>query len=123
MVAPMNLPPVAPELAARLANYLIDDRAREKLRDMSVLLDPYLGPAIDEVVSGAATLTQVAKLYESHGHDFRRIEIAQFRELLKAEFGAPYLECCRSTIEQETTLGFEGRSRMNSAAAVLRTAI
>ena len=119
----MTLPPVAPELAARLANYLIDDRAREKLRAMAPLLDPHLGSAIDEVVAGAARLTQVSKLYETHGRDFHRIEIAQFRELLKAEFGSHYLECCRSTIEQETTLGFEGRSRMNSAAAVLRTAI
>jgi methyl-accepting chemotaxis protein len=110
-------------LAARLANYLIDDRARAKLREMSTLLDPHLGPAVDEVIAGAAHLTQVAKLYERHGRDFRRIEIAQFRELLKAEFGEPYLECCRNTIEQETTFGFEGRSRMNSAAAVLRSAI
>jgi methyl-accepting chemotaxis protein len=119
----MTLPPVSAELAARLANYLIDDRARLKLREMSGLLDPYLGAAIDEVVAGAAQLTQVAKLYERHGHEFRRIEIAQFRELLKAEFGKSYLECCRSTIDQETDLGFEGRSRMNSAAAVLRSAI
>jgi methyl-accepting chemotaxis protein len=119
----MTLPPVSPELAARLANYLIDERARASLRDMSALLDPYLGPAIDEVIAGAANLPAVAKLYERHSHDFRRIEIAQFRELLKAEFGQQYLECCRNTIEQETTLGFEGRSRMNSAAAVLRSAI
>ena len=48
---------------------------------------------------------------------------AQFQELLKAEFGPHYLNCCRNTIEQETALGFEGRARMNSAAAVLRTAI
>ena len=123
MVEPMTLPPVSPELAARLANYLIDDQARLKLREMSALLDPHLGPAIDEVIAGAALLPQVAELYERHGHEFRRIEIVQFRELLKAEFGNPYLECCRNTIEQETSLGFEGRSRMNSAAAVLRTAI
>jgi methyl-accepting chemotaxis protein len=119
----MALPPVSADLAARLANYQIDDVARLKLREMAALLDPHLGAAINEVVAGATTLMQVAKLYERHGHDFRRIEIAQFRELLKAEFGPAYLECCRSTIEQETSMGFEGRSRMNSAAAVLRTAI
>jgi hypothetical protein len=41
----MILPAVSPELAARLANYLIDDRARAMLRDMSGLLDPHLGRA------------------------------------------------------------------------------
>ena len=54
--------------------------------------------------------------------EFRRIEIAQFQELLRADFGSRYLNCCRNTIDQETALGFEGRARMNSAAAVLRTA-
>ena len=42
---------------------------------------------------------------------------------MKAEFWPHYLECSRSTIEHETKLGFEGRARMNAAAAVLRTAI
>ena len=119
----MHLPQVAPELAARLANYLIDDRARGVLREMAPLLDPYVGQAVDDVIGGAARLVQVAETYKKHGHDFRRIEIAQVRELLKAEFGPAYLECCRGTIEQETTLGFEGRARMNCAAAVLRIAI
>jgi len=119
----MNLPQVAPELAARLANYIIDDRARVVLREMAPLLEPHIGRAIDEVIAGAARLTQVAELYRRHGSEFRRIEMAQFQELLRAEFGAQYLERCRRTIEQETSLGFEGRSRMNSAAAVLRTAV
>jgi methyl-accepting chemotaxis protein len=119
----MTLPQVAPELAARLANYLIDDHARRALRELAPLLDRHIGPAVDEVIAGAARLVQVAETYKKHGSDFRRIEIAQVRELLKAEFGPHYLECSRSTIEHETKLGFEGRARMNAAAAVLRTAI
>jgi methyl-accepting chemotaxis protein len=119
----MILPPVAPELAARLANYLIDDRARLALRELAPLLDPHIGQAVDEVIAGAARLTQVAETYRKHSSTFRRIEIGQFRELLKAEFGPQYLECCRNTIEQETKLGFEGRARMNSAAALLRTSL
>jgi methyl-accepting chemotaxis protein len=75
------------------------------------------------VIAGAARLPAVAEVYKRHGHEFHRIEIAQFRELLKAEFGPHYLEVCRNTSEQQTTLGFEGRARMNSAAAMLRTAI
>jgi methyl-accepting chemotaxis protein len=118
----MMLPPVAPELTARLANYLIDDRARGVLRELAPILDPHLGRAVDEVVAGAARLSQVAETYRRHGADFRRIEIAQFQELLRADFGSQYIACCRHTIDQETTLGFEGRARMNSAAAVLRTA-
>jgi methyl-accepting chemotaxis protein len=119
----MTLPQVAPELAARLANYLIDDRARVVLRDLAPLLEPHVGHAIDEVIAGAARLTQVAEIYKLHSGEFRRLESAQFRELLKADFGPQYLECCRNTIEQETSLGFEGRARMNCAAAMVRTAI
>jgi len=119
----MPLPPVAPDLAARLANYLIDDHARVVLREVGVLLDPHLGAAIDDVIAGAARLSQVAEVYQKHGAEFRQIEISQFRELLKADFGSDYLNSCRNTIESETTLGFEGRSRMNSSAAMLRMAI
>ena len=119
----MALPPVAPELAARLANYTIDDRARVMLRELAPLLEPHLGTALDEVIAGAARLPQVAEIYGKHSAEFRRIEIAQFRELLQAEFGPHYLECCRNTVEQETALGFEGRARMNAAAAVLRVAV
>ncbi len=119
----MTLPPVAPELAARLANYLIDDRARTVLIELGPVLEPYLGKAVDEVIAGAARLKQVAEVYRNHAPDFRRTEIAQFRELLQAEFGASYLDRCRNTIDEEASRGFEGRARMNSAAALLRTAI
>jgi len=119
----MTLPPVVPELAARLANYTIDDRARHILRDMALLLDSHIGGAIDEVITGAAKLPQVAEVYKQHNHEFRRLEIAQIQELLKAEFGLQYLERSRNTSEQQTSLGFEGRARMNSAAAMLRMSI
>ena len=116
----MVLPPVAPELIARLANYTIDDRARLVLRDLSAVLEPRLGRAIDEVIAGAARLPQVAEVYQKHGHEFRRIEISQYRELLKAEFGERYVARCRQTTDEQAELAFEGRARMNSAAAVLR---
>jgi methyl-accepting chemotaxis protein len=119
----MALPQVAPELAARLANYKIDDRARILLREIAPLIEPCLGQAIGEVILGAANLPQVAETYRRSGGEFRRIELAQYQEMLRAEFGPQYLEVCRRTIEAETALGFEGRARMNSAAAVLRTAI
>ena len=119
----MTLPQVAPEIAARLANYQIDDRARLVLRELAPMLDRHIGTAVDEVVAGAARLVQVAETYKKYGAEFRRIETAQIRELLQAEFGVRYLECCRDTIEHETKLGFEGRARMNCAAAMLRTAI
>src|SRR4051812_24008279 len=117
---PMVLPHVSPELAARLANYTIDDRAREIIRRLGPLLEPHIAEAINEVVVGAERLAQVADVYRKHGADFLRIESAQFSELLKADFGDAYLERCRATTEQEAALGFEGRARMNSAGAVLR---
>ena len=119
----MTLPPVSPELAARLANYNIDDHARAVLQQLGPVLGPHLGEAVDEVISGAARLQQVAETYKKHSGEFRRVEIAQFQELLRADFGANYLNCCRNTIEKETALGFEGRARMNSAAALLRVAL
>jgi methyl-accepting chemotaxis protein len=119
----MTLPQVAPELSARLANYMIDDRARQVLCELAPVLEPCIGQAIDQVIASAARLNQVADIYKRYSGEFRRIEIAQYQELLKAEFGARYLEVCRNTIDEETRLGFEGRARMNSAAAVVRTAI
>ena len=89
----MTLPPVAPELAARLANYLIDDRARRILIELAPVLDSHLGKAVDQVIAGASRLKQVAEVYQKHGDHFRRTEIAQYRELLKAEFSENYLNC------------------------------
>jgi len=60
----MTLPPVSPELAARLANYMIDDRARAVLQEIGPILDPHLGRAVDEVIAGAARLKQVAEVYD-----------------------------------------------------------
>jgi len=117
----MLLPQVAPELAARLANYTIDDRARGIMNRLAPVLGPHIGEAITQVVVGAERLPQVAEVYRKHGGEFRRMETAQFEELLKAEFGQAYLERCRLTVDQQASLGFEGRARMNSAAAVLRT--
>ena len=119
----MSLPQVAPELAARLANYVLDERARLLLRDIAATVDPQIDRAIDQVIAGAANLPQVAALYRKHGNDIRRMEAVQFRALLTAAFDASYLEQCRITIEQETKLGFEGRARINCGAAVFRCAV
>ena len=100
----MTLPPVAPELAARLANYNIDDRARTILQELAPVLEPHLGAAIDEVIAGAARLQQVAEIYKKNGSEFRRIEIGQFQELLRVDFGPHYVNCCRNTIDQESVL-------------------
>ena len=119
----MSLPQVAPELAARLENYALDDRARLLLRDIAPVVDSQFDAAFDQVIAGAAKLTRVAATYAKHAKDIRRIETAQFRALLTGNFDARYLEVCRETIEQENKLGFEGRARINCAAAVFRTAV
>src|SRR5690348_16691734 len=90
----MTLPPVAPELAARLANYMIDDRARGVLRELAPVLNRHIGTATDEVISGARRLSQVAETYKKHSPEFRRVEIAQYQEMLPAEFGEKYLATC-----------------------------
>ncbi len=119
----MALPQVAPELAARLANYTLDDRARIMLREIAPLVDAQVGTALDQVIAGAANLPKVAAIYAKHATEIKRIETTQFRAMLQAEFGTHYLECCRKTVEEETALGFEGRARINAGAAVFRVAV
>ncbi len=119
----MSLPKVAPELAARLANYTLDDRSLLLLREIAPLVDAHLEAALDQVIAGAANLPKVAAVYAKHSAEIKRIEIAQFRAMLRADFGTNYLECCRQTVEDETKLGFEGRARINAGAAVFRVAV
>jgi methyl-accepting chemotaxis protein len=119
----MPLPQVAPELAARLANYTLDERARLLLRDIAPLVDAQLDTALEQVIAGAANLPKVAAVYAKHPAHIKRIEVTQFRAMLQAEFGPHYLECCRKTVEEETALGFEGRARINAGAAVFRVTV
>ena len=95
----MALPQVAPELAARLANYTLDDRARVLLREIAPLVDARLGAALDQVIAGAINLPKVAAVYAKHAADIKRIEVTQFRAMLQSDFGEHYLECCRKTVE------------------------
>ena len=117
-----TLPPVAGELAARLVNYAIDDRARLLLRELRPIVEPLIDPAMDAVIASAARLPHVAALWAKHGDAAKRIEAAQFRALLAADFDAGYLAQCRRTTDQQTALGFESRARMHCAASLLRAA-
>ncbi len=119
----MDLPQVAPELAARLANYALDDNARRMLRDIGRTVMPQIDRALDQVIAGAANLPRVAAVYAAHGEDIRRIEKAQFAALFEAGFDTAYLDACRRTVERETSYGFEGRARINCGAAVFRVAM
>jgi methyl-accepting chemotaxis protein len=119
----MSLPHVAPELAARLANYTLDERARLVLREIAPLVDTHLETALDQVIAGAANLPKVRAIYAQHSADIKRIELAQFRAMLRGEFDTRYLECCEKTVGEETALGFEGRARINAGAAVFRVAV
>jgi len=119
----MTLPQVAPELAARLANYTLDDRSRDLLRELAPMLDKHIETALDQVIAGAARLPRVAAVYAKHGAEIKRIETAQLRSMLQGRFDEAYLQCCRETVEQETAFGFEGRARINAGAALLRVAV
>jgi methyl-accepting chemotaxis protein len=117
-----TLPPVAGELAARLVNYAIDDRARLLLRELRPIVEPLIDPAMNYVIASAASLPHVAALWAKHGDEAKRIEAEQFRALLAADFDAGYLAQCRRTIDRQTALGFESRARMHCAASLLRAA-
>ena len=90
--------PIAPELAQRLRNYRIDEQAREILRRLAPLVVPVIGPAIDQVIAGATKLSHVSTLWQQYGAEMRRIEMAQFEALLRAEFDEAYLETARATV-------------------------
>jgi methyl-accepting chemotaxis protein len=114
--------PVAPDLVQRLLNYGLDERARLLLREAAPLIEPLIGPAIDEVIVGARKLPHVAEVWGRHGAEVARIEVTQLQTLLTGEFDERYLETCRATTERETALGFEGRARMNCAGVLIKNA-
>ena len=113
---------IAPELAQRLQNYRIDEHARDRLRRLAPIVEPVLGPAIDQVIAGAAKLSSVSELWQRHGADIRRVELAQFHALLRADFDTAYFETCRTTVEVEAGYGFEGGARLNCAASLIQLA-
>jgi hypothetical protein len=115
----MTLPPVSPELAARLANYNIDDRARAVLQELAPVLEPHLGAALDEVIAGAARLQQVAELYKKHSGEFRRIEIGPIPRASPGGLRPALFELLPQHNISIGRLGFEGRSA-EFRAAVLR---
>lgn len=116
------VPEIVPELAQRLLNYGLDERARAILRNVAPIIEAVIEPSIDLTIAGAMKLPHVADLWRRHGSDIRRIETAQLRALLRAEFDVGYVERCRNTIEQETALGFESRSRIYCGMMLLRAA-
>ncbi|HXW26287.1 MAG TPA: methyl-accepting chemotaxis protein [Xanthobacteraceae bacterium] len=117
-----NLPAVAGDIAARLANYEIDDRARLLLRRLRPIVEPLIDPAMDRARSYAGKLPHAAALWAEHGQEIAQLEAGQFRALLTADFDAGYLERCRQTAERETALGAESRLRMQCAACLLAAA-
>jgi methyl-accepting chemotaxis protein len=115
-----SLPPVAAELAQRLANYGIDEEARVRLRRMLALIEPVIAPAMDRTIADGKRLPHVTALWSAHGEEFQRIETAHLLTLFAADFDAGYLERCRRTVREENALGFESRARMHCAASLLR---
>jgi methyl-accepting chemotaxis protein len=114
--------PVAPEVAQRLQNYRIDQRARDLLRSLAPLVEPIIGPAIDRVIASAGTLSSVSALWRQHGAEVRRLEIIQYKALLQAEFDPDYYATCRATVDAETSFGFEGGARLNISASFIQMA-
>jgi methyl-accepting chemotaxis protein len=119
---PGNCLPIAPELAQRLTNFGLDEHARVLLRRLASLIEPIVGPAIDQAIAGAMKIPGIGELWRRHGAEMRRIEVEQFTALLNAKFDDGYLEQCRATVDQETALGFESRARITCGAALARLA-
>src|SRR5262249_23022009 len=115
-----SLPPVAAELAQRLANYGIDEEARLGLRRVRAIIEGAIAPAVDQTIAGGKRLPHVAALWSAQGEEFKRIEAEHLRALFAADFDASYIERCRRAVREETALGFESRARTQCAATLLR---
>src|ERR1700751_56561 len=96
-----SLPPVAAELAQRLANYGIDEEARLRLRRILPLVEPVIASAMDDTIAGGKRLPHVTALGSAHGEEMKRIETERLRTLFAADFDAGYIERCRRTVREE----------------------
>src|SRR5262249_7262277 len=68
------------------------------------------------------TSSSVSALWRQHGAEVRRLEIVQYKALLRAEFDPDYYATCRATVDAETGFGFEGGARVNVAASFVQMA-
>ena len=112
-----------PEFAPRLVSYGLDEGARQILRDTWPLIEPAFHSILDELLKNASHLPHVAAIYARHGNEYRDVETAHIRALMRGHFDVEYHESCRRTVERTTSFGLEGRGRVLVATLFLSRAL
>ncbi len=119
------MPPVdfVHSFESRLRLYKLDDRCRRVLAETWPLIEPVLAEAVDEIVAVLAVLPLLKEKVARHADEIRTLELAHFRALLGGSLERDYAESCRRTVEQEATMGFDGRIRSTAGSYVLKAAL
>lgn len=108
---------------ARLALYSIDDRIRSLVAETWPIVAPDLEPAIDEILTAVRALPRIGDVVAENRELLKVLEVAHFTALLGGNLDQTYAESCRRTVEQEASLGFDGRIRSTAGCYVLKAVI
>ncbi len=117
---PSELPP---GFAARKALYGIDEQSARILWELWPVLEPHLAPAIDEFIARSSKLPHSGAIFVQHRDVIEKIELAQFRALMRGTFDQDYVETSRRTMQQYAAFGLENRARISVGTCVLGTAL
>jgi methyl-accepting chemotaxis protein len=107
----------------RLRLYALDERACAELRRLWPVVEPALARGIDAFIEAETQMPSVAKMFQAHGEEIRRIEHQHFSLLLRGQFDERYIDSSRRLSDREYKIGITPRTRMIAGNMVLRAAI
>ena len=107
----------------RLRLFGLGDRERDIMRETWPIIAPHLDNAINSILSATSELPMIAQIVAQHRDFIKQLETVHFTALLNGRLDSRYLESCRNTVTQESTIGLDGRMRSTSGNFVLRAAI
>ena len=117
---PSTLPP---GFAVRLPLYLLDEEARETLRNCYPIVAPQIEPALEQLLFTTLQLPHISEIIKNHRDAIKALEVAHFQTLLSGHLDHAYADSCRRTVEQEARMGLDGRMRSSTGNFVLRAAM
>ncbi|HEY2229059.1 MAG TPA: protoglobin domain-containing protein [Xanthobacteraceae bacterium] len=106
-----------------MANFGVDERARDLLKETWPMIAPCLEPAIDDVLAAAKFVPHIAPIVARNKDLLKRLELAHYEAFLGGRLDSDYADSCRRTVEQEAALGLDSRMRSNAGNYVFRAAL
>jgi methyl-accepting chemotaxis protein len=116
----MSIPGFISGLEGRLRLFGLDGHAKDIAKETWPLIAPHLEKTIDEFLAATTNMPLVSQIVIGHRDFIKKLEMAHFEALLNGNLDQRYLESCRNTVEQEATIGLDGRMRNTSGNYVLR---